>query len=225
MADHLRPIDHDLNRLRDKLLMLGGHAETAIAHAIRALVDRDSELAERVIREDDRIDQLENEVDELCIDILVLRQPTASDLRFVIAAVKTAPAIERIADHAVNIARHVLRLNREPQLKIYFDIPEMARIVQQMLLDGLDAFTSGDAAKALETIRHDDRADALYKRIYEELLELMAADPTTVRRGAELLFIIKHLERIADYVTNICEQIVYMARGEVIKHHRERLEL
>jgi len=225
MAEHLRPIDHDLNRLRDKLLMLGGRAETAIAQAIRALVERDSELAEHVIREDDKIDQLENEVDELCIEILVLRQPTASDLRFVIAAVKTAPAIERIADHAVNIARHVLRLNREPPLKISFDIPEMARIVQQMLLDGLDAFTSHDAAKALETIRHDDQADALYKRIYDELLHLMSEDPTTVRRGAELLFIIKHLERIADYVTNICEQIVYMARGEVIKHHREWPEL
>ncbi len=225
MADHLRPIDHDLSRLRDKLLMLGGRAEAAIAQAIRALVERDSELAEQVIRDDDKIDQLENEVDELCIDILVLRQPTASDLRFVIAAVKTAPAIERIADHAVNIARHVLRLNREPQLRIYFDIPKMARIVQQMLLDGLDAFTGCDAAKALETIRHDDQADALYKRIYDELLELMTEDPTTVRRGVELLFIIKHLERIADYVTNICEQIVYMARGAVIKHHREWPEL
>jgi len=224
MADHLRPIDHDLNRLRDKLLMLGGRAEMAIAQAIRALVERDSALAEHVIREDDKIDQLENEVDELCIDILVLRQPTASDLRFVIAAVKTAPAIERIADHAVNIARHVLRLNQEPQLRIYFDISEMARIVQQMLLDGLDAFTSHDAAKALETIRHDDQADALYKYFYDELIQLMAADPSTVRRGAELLFIIKHLERIADYVTNICEQIVYMARGEVIKH-REWPEL
>ncbi len=218
MADHLRPIDYDLNRLRDKLLMLGGRAEMAIAQAIRALVERDSVLAEHVIREDDKIDQLENEVDELCIDILVLRQPTASDLRFVIAAVKTAPAIERIADHAVNIARHVLRLNQEPQLRIYLDIPEMARIVQRMLLDGLDAFTSHDAEKALETIRHDDQADALYKYLYDELIRLMAADPSTVRRGAELLFIIKHLERIADYVTNICEQIVYMARGEVIKH-------
>jgi phosphate transport system protein len=218
MGDHLRTIDHDLNRLRDKLLVLGGSAETAIALATRSLVERDCDLAEQVIRDDDKIDELENEVDAICIDILALRQPTASDLRFVVAAAKTAPAIERIADHAVNIARHALRLNLQPQLKPYLDLPRMAETVQQMLLDGLDAFTSSNADQAIETIKHDDRVDEFYKRIYDELIHLMRTDPTTITRCVELLFVIKHLERIADYVTNICEQTVYMARGQVIKH-------
>jgi len=218
MVDYMRPIDHDLNRLRDKLLIMGGSAEKAIKLATQALVERDSALAEQVIHDDYKIDRLENEIDEICIDLLALRQPTASDLRFVVAAAKTAPAIERIADHAVNIARHALRLNREPQLKPYIDLPRMAEVVQGMLLDGLDAFTTSDPEKALETIRRDDQADELYKRVYDELIHFMTTDPTTVTRGVELLFIIKHLERIADYVTNICEQIVYMTKGQVIKH-------
>ena len=131
-----RPIDPGLNLLRDKILIMGGAAENAIARALQSLVDRDPVLAEQVIRDDDRIDRLELEIDEACIDILVLQQPTASDLRFVVGVAKTAPNIERIADHAVNIAKHSIILANEPQLKGYIDLSRMGTITQEMLVAG-----------------------------------------------------------------------------------------
>ena len=213
-----RPIDPGLNALRDKILMMGGAAENQIARATQALVERDSTLAEQVIRDDDRVDQLELEIDEACIDTLVLQQPAASDLRFVVGVAKTAPQIERIADHAVNIAKHALKLNNEPQLKAYVDLPRMSRIVQEMLVAGLDAFTNVDPDRAWEVIRRDDEVDALYRNVYKELTAHMMDDPASVPRAVELLFVSKHLERIADYVTNICELVVYIKRGAVIKH-------
>ncbi|HEY6331917.1 MAG TPA: phosphate signaling complex protein PhoU [Blastocatellia bacterium] len=215
---HNRLIEGDLNRLRDKLLVMGGAAEHAIAFSIQALIERDSETAERVIREDDLIDQMELEIDQMCVDILALKQPAASDLRFVISTARVAPTVERIADHAVNIAKHALSLNDKPQLDIEMDVAKMAGIVQEMLVEGLDAFTSGDPSKAESTISEDDDVDALYASLYAQLIKVMTADSTTVERGVEWTFVIKHLERMADYVTNICEQIVYMARGQVIKH-------
>lgn len=213
-----RLIEGDLNRLRDILLLMGGAAEQAIALSARALIERDSELAERVISEDDAIDQMELDIDRLCVDILVLKQPAASDLRFVISVARTAPVVERIADHTVNIAKHALALNNEPQFDMNIDIERMAEVVKQMLIDGLDAFTSGDPERARATIARDDEVDAFYDKLYAQVLDTMQRDPSTVARGAQWLFVLKHLERIADYVTNICEQIVYMARGQVIKH-------
>jgi phosphate transport system protein len=215
---HKRLIEADLNRLRDRLLVMGGAAEQAIALSTRALIERDSQLAERVIADDDAIDQMELEIDAMCVDILVLKQPAASDLRFVISVARAAPVVERIADHAVNIAKHVLRLNDEPELALSIDISRMAQVVQEMLIAGLDAFTSGDPERAHNTIARDDEVDALYDQLYERVLAAMERDPAAVARGAQWLFMLKHLERIADYVTNICEQIVYMARGQVIKH-------
>lgn len=215
---HKRLIENDLDRLRDRLLVMGGAAEKAIMLSMRALVERDSDLANRVIREDDAIDQMELEIDQLCVDLLVLRQPAASDLRFVVSAARTAPQVERIGDHAVNIAKHALALNDEPQLEMQIDIYSMARIVQDMLVDGLDAFTSGDPERARATIAKDDEVDSLYDQFYARVLEAMKRDSAAVERGSQWLFILKHLERIADYVTNICEQIVFMSRGQVIKH-------
>lgn len=215
---HKRLIEEHLNRLRDKLLVMGGAAEKAIMLAIRALIERDSDLAARVIREDDAIDQMEIEIDAICVDILVLKQPAASDLRFVVSAAATAPVVERIADHAVGIAKHALALNNEPHLQAHVDLTGIARVVQDMLIDGLDAFTSGDPEKARVTIARDDEVDTLYDQLYAQMLEAMIRDSSAVARGAQWLFVFKHLERIADYVTNICEQIVYMARGQVIKH-------
>jgi phosphate transport system protein len=213
-----RLIEDDLNRLRDKLLVMGGAAERAIALSTRSLIERDSELAERVIRDDDAIDQMELEIDRACVDILVLKQPAASDLRFVISVARAAPVVERIADHTVNIAKHALSLNDEPVLELNIDTARMASLVQQMLIDGLDAFTSGDPERARVTIARDDEIDSLYDQLYAQVIEAIERDPSHVARGAQWLFVLKHLERIADYVTNICEQIVYMARGQVIKH-------
>ncbi len=156
---HKRLIEDDLNRLRDKLLVMGGAAERAIALSTRSLIERDSELAERVIRDDDAIDQMELEVDRACVNILVLKQPAASDLRFVISVARAAPVVERIADHTVNIAKHALSLNDEPELELNINIARMASLVQQMLIDGLDAFTSGDPERARVTIARDDEVE------------------------------------------------------------------
>lgn len=213
-----RLIEENLNQIRDKLLVMGGAAEKAIMLSMRALEERDSSLAERVIREDDAIDGMELELDQMCVDILVLKQPAASDLRFVVSVARTAPMVERIGDHAVNIAKHALTLNNEPQIQIGLDLSKMTSTVQGMLIDGLDAFTSGDPERARATIERDDDVDSLYDMFYSELISAMGRDSSLVGRGVEWLFVIKHLERIADYVTNICEQIIYMSRGQVIKH-------
>jgi phosphate transport system protein len=197
---------------------MGGAAERAIALSIRALVNRDSELAEQVIREDDAIDRMEVEIDGLCVDLLALKQPAASDLRFVVSTARVAPVVERIADHAVNIAKHALSLNEQPALELYIDLPRMAAVVQDMLVEGLDAFTAGDPEKARANIERDDEVDLFYDRSYVELIRAMTARPSLIEQGVQWAFVLKHLERIADYVTNICEQIVYMARGQVIKH-------
>ena len=215
---HKRLIEDSLDSLRDKLLIMAGAAEKAIMLSMRALIERDSELAERVIHEDDAIDQMELEIDQMCVDVLVLKQPAASDLRFVVSVARTAPTVERIADHAVNIAKHTLSLNREPQLELGVDLSGMARVVQEMLVAGLDAFTSGDPERAQATIARDDEVDDLYDRLVGQVIEVMKRESANVERGAEWLSVLKHLERIADYVTNICEQIVYMSRGQVIKH-------
>src|SRR4051812_14800108 len=144
----MRPIDPSLNQIRDKILIMGGAAEGAIARAMRAVVERDSALAEQVIREDDRVDRLELEIDELCVDTLALQRPVASDLRFVVAVVKATPNVERIADHAVGIAKRARVLNNEPRLKVILDLEHMGQIVQEMLIAGLDAFTAVDSERA-----------------------------------------------------------------------------
>lgn len=215
---HKRLIEDNLNQIRDRLLLMGGAAEKAIMLSMRALEERDSDLAQRVIAEDDVVDRLETEVDQMCVDVLVLKQPAASDLRFVVSVARTAPMVERIADHAGNIAKHTLALNGQPELTFDLDLSKMADVVQEMLVDGLDAFTSGDPEKARKIIERDDEVDSLYDFNYAKLISAMERDPSLVARGVEWLAVIKHLERIADYVTNICEQIIYMARGQIIKH-------
>ena len=132
---HKRLIEENLNQIRDKLLVMGGAAEKAIMLSMRALEERDSSLAERVIREDDAIDNMELELDQMCVDVLVLKQPAASDLRFVVSVARTAPMVERIADHTVNIAKHVLALNNEPLFEVGLDLEKMSSTVQEMLID------------------------------------------------------------------------------------------
>lgn len=218
MADQHRRLDDDLDQLRDKVLLLGGEAEAAVRKAIAALVERDSDLAREVLIHDDIIDQLELDIDELTIDILALFTPTARDLRFVMTAAKLGPTLERIADHACNIARRAIELNDEPQLKPYIDLPAMGNLAADMLRAGMDAFAAEEAKGAQEIIGRDERIDALYNQLFRELLTYMIENPKCISQGAGLLFVAKHLERIADYVTNICEQIVYMVEGRVIKH-------
>lgn len=217
MEPHRR-LDRELDSLRDRLLLLGGETETALQRAIYALAERDSETAKTVLKDDDAIDNLEVEIDRLCVDIIALRQPAARDLRFVISVAKITPVLERIADHACNIARAVIDLNDEPQLKTYVDLPRMAEQAASMLHAALDAFTSNDAAAARKVIDLDDEIDESYNRIFHDLIDMMVADSSTTTRAARLLFVAKHIERIADYVTDICELTVYMTEAEFIKH-------
>lgn len=213
--------DDALNLLRDKILLLGGAAESAIANATHALLERDVELAETVIAEDDEIDRMENEIDQYCSDLLIEKSSVNLDLRFVISISRAAQIIERIADHAVNIAKHALVLIDEPHLKTRLEIAQLASIAQEMLLGSLDALTRSDCQLAFNTIHKDDSADKLFRTIYNQLVVTMEQDSKTIRRAVELLFIIKHLERIADYATNICEMVIYLVEGRLIKHTPE----
>ena len=217
MEQH-RLLDRELGTLRDRLLLLGGETETALQRAMYALVERDSATAKEVLKGDDQIDQLELEIDRLCIDTIALRQPAARDLRFVISAAKIAPVLERIADHACNIARAAIDLNDEPELKPLSELPRMAEHASAMLRAALDAFTSNDAAAARAVIDRDDEIDDIYNRIFHDLIEMMVTDPGTTTRAARLLFVAKHIERVGDYVTDICELTVYMTEAAMIKH-------
>ena len=216
--DYQRRLDAELDVLRDRVLVLGGEAEAALGRAMHALTERDSEAAREVLAGDDAIDQLEVEIDRLCIDVLALRQPAARDLRFVISVAKITPILERLADHACNIARVALDLNDEPQLRSFPDLQRMAEVASAMLRAALDAFTQGDAASARRVIEQDDEIDVMYERLFHDLIELMVSEPAATPRAARLLFVAKHLERVADYVTDICELTVYMTEAAVIKH-------
>ena len=186
-----------------------------------ALTRRDSELARQVLQQDDKIDQLEVEIDRQCIDIIALKQPAARDLRFVISVAKMAPVLERIADHAANIARVAIDLNNEPELKSAVDLSQMAEHALRMLRAALDAFTSSDAVAAREVIKSDAEINELYNHVFHRLIEMMVTDPTTATRDARWLFVAKHIERIGDYVTDICELTVYMAEAAFIKHDKQ----
>jgi phosphate transport system protein len=213
-----RHLDEELDVLRASVLRLGGEAETALVRAMHALAERDSVIAREVLGHDDEIDQLEVEVDRQCIDIFALRQPAARDLRFVLAVAKMATVLERIADHACNIARAAIDLNKEPELKDHSPMRKMGEIASSMLGEALDAFTRNDAAAARAVIKRDAEINDLYNLIFHNLIELMAQEPSTATRDARLLFVAKHLERIGDYVTDICELTVYMAEAAIIKH-------
>ncbi|HKP71157.1 MAG TPA: phosphate signaling complex protein PhoU [Pyrinomonadaceae bacterium] len=215
--DH-RIIDEQLDHLRDKILLLGGATETAVQRAMRSLVERDSELARQVLEEDKIIDQMELEIDRLSIEILALQHPAAHDLRFVISVAKITPILERIADHAGSIAEAALILNNEPHTRNYVDFPIMAQTAVEMLRSSLDAFTNEDSELSRQIIERDKFIDDAYRRVFSELLEMMIDNPAATTGAAHLLFVAKHLERIGDYVKDICELNVYLREAAFIKH-------
>jgi phosphate transport system protein len=216
-----RIIDQRLQFLRDKLLLLGGATENALHRSMQSLIERNSTLAEQVVKDDALINQMELEIDRLSIEILALQQPAAHDLRFVISVAKITPILERIADHAGNIAEAAIILNDEPEIKPLVDLPLMAENAGQMLRKALDAFTAEDAAASREIIKQDKRIDESYKRVFGELLRLMIENPATTTGAAHLLFVAKHLERIGDYIKDICELNVYLREAAFIKHRYE----
>ena len=218
--DH-RIIDQQLDVLRDKILLLGGATESAVQRAMESLVERDSELAKHVLEEEKAIDQMELEIDRLSIEILALQHPAAHDLRFVISVAKITPILERIADHAGSIAEAALIINIEPLIKNYVDFPIMAQTATEMLRSALDAFTNEDAQLSREIIERDKEIDKSYKHVFNKLLEMMIDNPSATTGAAHLLFVAKHLERIGDYVKDICELNVYLREAAFIKHSRQ----
>lgn len=192
--------------------------EDSISQSIRALLERDTAIAERVIAADNEIDRMELEIDQYTIELIAKMQPTAVDLRFVATMMKVTPELERIADLAQDVCERAIELNREPQLKPLIDIPRLARISQEMVRHALDAFVKRDAALARAVIARDDEVDLLTEQSFRELLTYMLEDSRNISRAIRLTFVGKYFERIADGATNICEMVVFLVEGKVIKH-------
>jgi len=220
----IKQFEEELRLIKEKVLRLGGLVEEGIANSIKALVERDTQLAERTIENDHVVNGLEVEIDELCLKVLALRQPAASDLRLITTAIKIITDLERIGDMAVNVCERVLELNEEVPLKPYIDIPRMAEAAQRMLKESLDAFVNGDTDLATKVLVEDDFVDDLNRQIFRELLTFMMEDPNTISRAMKILFISKYLERIADHATNIAEMVVFMVKGKVIRHIKQQQE-
>lgn len=225
MSEHIvKRYDEELAQLKQEILTMGGMVEKMIADAMRALIERDAELAKKVIEYDHEVNRKELAIDALAIKLLAMRQPVARDLRLIATAMKINTDLERIGDTAVNLSERALELMEEPQLKPYVDLPRMATIVQELLKDALDAFVQGDVTKARAVMERDATIDALYQQIFRELLTHMMADPRAIGRGLRLTFIAKYLERIADHATNIGEMVRYLIEGEDVRHLRSRAE-
>lgn len=219
MEGHIyKAFDMELKELKEKLLHEAGLVERAIQDAIKSLLERTSDVARKVIEDDDSINTLEVEIDEFCLKLLALRQPAARDLRFITTAIKINYDLERIGDMAVNICERVLELNQESQLKPYIDLPTMANIVQTMVKESLDAFVKEDVQLALKVTQDDEKVDNYLDQIFRELLTYMMQDARTISRGTRLLFISKNLERMADHAVNIAELVIFMVEGKIIRH-------
>jgi phosphate transport system protein len=213
-----RHFDRELGEVKDLLLRMGAMVEDAISQSIRALLERDTTLAEEVIANDGRIDQMELEMDRRTLELIAKMQPAAVDLRFVAATMKITPELERIADLAQDVCERVIELNREPPLKPMIAIPRLAHDAQTMVRQALDAFVRGDAVLARQVIAQDDSVDQQTEQSFRELLTYMLEDPRNISRAIRLTFIGKYFERIADGATNICEMVVYLVEGKMIKH-------
>jgi phosphate transport system protein len=217
-----RQLDQQIEKIRQDLLRMGGLVEQMIAKANRALVERDDSLVQQILEQDHEVDRLEIEIDEACMQTLVRHQPTAVDLRYLVAVMKIVTDLERMGDSAVNIGQSTANLNTEPPLKPYIDLPEMSRRVRDMVRRSLDAFVRRDAAMAEAVLADDDEVDARYKQLFRELLTYMIEDPKTVSRCLHLLLIARNLERIADHSTNIAEDVIYYVEGRDVRHSVSR---
>ena len=209
----VKAFDEDLDQLRASIAEMGGLAEAAIRDSIQALVRRDTEAAAAIIARDERIDELEADVERAVVNVIALRAPMADDLREVIAALKIAGAVERIGDYARNIAKRAGRLDGS-KIEPLSLLPEMGRIVGEMVKNVLDAFAARDAQKALEVCERDRAVDDFYNSIFRALLTFMMEDSGNITAATHLLFVAKNLERIGDHTTNIAEMVYFAATGE-----------
>ena len=210
----VKAFDEDLDQLRASIAEMGGLAENAIREAMQALVRRDTEAADRIVAADKKIDALEMEVERAAVQLIALRAPMADDLREVVAALKIAGIVERIGDYAKNIAKRVHIIETTPKIEPLSLLPEMARIVSEMVHNVLDAFAARDAQKAVEVCERDRAVDDFYNSIFRTLLTFMMESPNNITPATHLLFIAKNLERIGDHSTNMAEMIYFAATGE-----------
>ena len=213
-----------LENLRRQLIGMGAEVENQIRLAIEALVEADAAKARRVIDRDKEIDRMEIKNDEDAIDLLATQQPVAGDLRLLVSSLKINADLERIGDHAVNIAESAERLSRFRPFKPWIDIPHMAEIARGMLKESLDAFVRKDSVLALDVCKRDDLLDEKNKSIIRELLTYMAENPALISASIEIMSVSKNLERVGDLATNIGEEAIYIAEGEMIKHHMGQVQ-
>ncbi|ACL70899.1 phosphate signaling complex protein PhoU [Halothermothrix orenii] len=203
-----------IKELKNEMLKMGSMVEEAIHDSVKALKEQDLDLATQVMDGDDKIDDFEVELEERCTRLIALQQPVAKDLRTIIVISKLATDLERIGDHASNIARMVHQIGKEPLIKPLIDIPRMTEIVTRRLRESLDAFVNLDIELAKKVAREDEEVDILDEQILRELLTFMIEDPSKIRQATSLMFVSRFLERIGDHSTNICERVIYMVSGE-----------
>ena len=219
-AHTVKAFDDDLDQLRATISQMGGLAEAAIAESMRALVQRDTEAADRVVESDREIDRLEADIEKHAVQIIALRAPMADDLRDVIAALKIASVVERIGDYAKNISKRVHVIDASQQIEPLSLLPEMGRIAREMVHNVLDAFAARDAQKAIAVCERDRAMDDFYNSIFRTLLTFMMENPHNITPATHLLFIAKNLERIGDHATNVAEMVYFAATGEHIAERR-----
>ncbi len=220
-VDTQRHFHEELAQVKSRLLTMSGEAEAALDLAVEALLERASDKARAVIAGDRKIDALEVEIEEQVVNLLALQQPMARDLRMLTSALKIANDLERVGDHAVNIAQSAERLAASRPIAPEPEIVEMARLARDMLSDALEAFIRGDAVAGREICRRDDKVDLLHRSVFRILLTFMMEDPHMISAGMELFLVSRNLERVADLATNIAEDVVFLVEGKSIKHHAE----
>jgi phosphate transport system protein len=213
--------EEELQGLKNRLLTMGALVEERVHQAVRALIDRQLEEAEQVIRSDQDVNTLQIEIDDRCLKLLALQQPIATDLRLITAAMKINADLERIGDQAVNIAENVIKLLPQAPLKPLIDIPRMAELAEKMTRDALDAFVRKDPDLARNVLQRDDEVDNLKDQVFRELLTYMMADPGTIQRALALILISRNLERIADHATNIAEDVIFLVEAKDVRHHHQ----
>ncbi|MEA4825502.1 MAG: phosphate signaling complex protein PhoU [Clostridium sp.] len=206
----------ELNELHNDLLRMGSVVEKQIHLCIKSLAEQNVELAEEVIKNDDIVDDLMREIETKSIKLIAMQQPIATDLRFIFTCINIVTDLERMADHAVDIAKVTRRLKDQVYIKQLVDIPKMGDIVSGMIRDALDAYVERDLDKAYEISKRDDIIDKLYKEVFSEMLSIMTRDSSKIEQATQFLFVCKFLERIADHVTNICEWTIYIVTGDQI---------
>jgi len=212
----------ELEALKLRLIKMGSLAEEAIAGAIKALLEHRGDIAERVMAQDPQINSLEVEIDDAVVDLLALQQPVAADLRFIVAALKINTAVERIGDHAVNIAESARQYAHGTEIPMHPDIPRMAEIAKKMLRNVIDGFIHKEPSLCRAVLANDDEIDDLNKKILKDLVVMIRQNPAVLDQALELMRVSRNLERVADLATNIAEDVIFMAEAHVVKHHHDQ---